>query len=253
MSVPNPPDTDLMSSLEAHLAERGVTFVACADLRDLPGDARRGLPRGVCVGTALDAAVIAEIGDGPKPAYAAEYERVNALLDELAGGCAEFLEARGHRAVPLSPTVKTLDKATLATPLPHKTVARLAGVGWIAKCALLVTHTHGSAVRYNTVLTDAPLPVEMPRDVSECGPCTACVDACPAGAPSGDGWEPGIRREDFFDAFACCDEAQRQAAAISIEHTICGICIAACPHTKRYLKAGVRKTPDPITKRKPDE
>ena len=241
MTVPNPPNTDLMTSLEAHLVERGATFVACADLRELPDDARNGLPRGVCIGTALDAAVIARIADGPKPAYAAEYERVNALLDELARGCAEFLQARGHRAVPLSPTVKTLDMATLATPLPHKTVARLAGVGWIGKCALLITRSHGSAVRYNSVLTDAPLPAGMPADVSQCGTCAACVEACPTGAPSGDGWQPGCRREDFFDAFACCAEAQRQSAAIGIDHTICGICIAACPHTKRYVGKFVGK------------
>ena len=235
MADPTPTNADLMSALEDHLAERGATFVACADLGGLPGGARRGLPRGVCIGTALDAAVIAQIGDGPTPAYAAEYQRVNALLDELARQGAEFLQSRGHRAIPLTATVEALDKATLATPLPHKTVARLAGVGWIGKCALLVTRAYGSAVRYNSVLTDAPLPVGMPADVSECGQCTACVDACPAGAPSGDPWQPGIRREEFFDAFACCDEARRQAAAIGVDHVICGICIAACPHTQRYV------------------
>jgi epoxyqueuosine reductase len=251
--VTDRPSASLLHALEDHLAERGATFVACADLREVAGEARGGLPRGVCIGAALDRAVIAQIEDGPTPAYAAEYERANALLDELARVCAEFLQARGHRAVPCLPTVKKLDMATLATPLPHKTVARLAGVGWIGKCTLLVTRTHGSAVRYNTVLTDAPLPTGMPADVSECGPCTACVDACPAGAPSGEGWQPGIRREEFFDAFACCGEARRQAGSIGIDHTICGICIAACPHTKRYVQAGVRKTPDPITKRKAHE
>jgi epoxyqueuosine reductase QueG len=145
------------------------------------------------------------------------------------------LESQGHRAIALSATVDKLNMATLATPLPHKTVARLAGVGWIGKCALLITRSHGSAVRYNSVLTDAPLPVGMPADVSQCGRCAACVEACPAGAPSGETWSPGMRREELLDAFACCAEAQRQSAAIGIEHTICGICIAACPHTKRYV------------------
>jgi epoxyqueuosine reductase len=235
-----PADRDLMQALENDLARSGATFVASADLRELPEDARKGLPRGVCVGAALKAAVIAEIARGPTPAYAAEYRRANALLDELARQCAEFLGSRGHRAVPLLPTVKQLDMRTLATPLPHKTVARLAGVGWIGKCTLLVTHTHGSAVRYNSVLTDAPLPTGMPADVSQCGECTACIDACPVGAPSGGGWQAGIRREDFFDAFACCEEARRQASGIGIDHVICGICIAACPHTRQYVERSRR-------------
>ena len=154
--------------------------------------------------------------------------------------CAEFLRARGHRALPLSATVETLDKATLATPLPHKTTARLAGLGWIGKCALLITRSHGSAVRYNTVLTDAPLPAGMPADVSECGPCTACVDACPAGALLSRAWQPGMKREELLDALACCNDAQRRAAAFGMDNVICGICIAACPHTKRYVARSER-------------
>jgi epoxyqueuosine reductase QueG len=229
------PDAELMTALQDYLGERGATFVACADLGGVPAEVRQGLDWGVTIGVALDAAVIAGIGDGPTPVYAAEYDRANALLNELARIAAEFLRARGHRAVPLAATVKTLDKATLATPLPHKTAARLAGVGWIGKCALLITRSHGSAVRYNTVLTDASLPVGMPADVSECGPCTACVDACPAGAPLGRAWEPGMKREELFDAFACCAEGQRRSAAAGIDSVICGICIAACPHTKRYI------------------
>jgi epoxyqueuosine reductase QueG len=235
VTVSGPADADLMASLQGCLAQQGATFVACAELRGVPADARQGFPRGVAIGVALDAAVIAGIGGGPTPAYADEYERANALLNELARLAAEFLQARGHRAVPLRATVKTLDKATLATPLPHKTTARLAGLGWIGKCALLITRSHGSAVRYNTVLTEAPLPAGMPADVSECGACTACVDACPPGALLGRSWQPGMKREELLDALVCCNDAQRRAAAFEIDNVICGICIAACPHTKRYV------------------
>ena len=62
----------------------------------------------------------------------------------------------------------------------------------------------------------------------------ACVEACPAGAISGNDWRAGLRRERFFDAFACCRTAQRLAANVDVAHTICGICIAVCPHAKRY-------------------
>jgi epoxyqueuosine reductase QueG len=31
--------------------------------------------------------------------------------------------------------------------------------------------------------------------------------------------------------------AEAQSAGLGIDHPICGICIAACPHTQRYLRS----------------
>jgi len=53
--------------------------------------------------------------------------------------------------------------------------------------------------------------------------------------PSGRPWQPSLQRSDFFDAFACCENARAQCRKIGIDHTICGMCIAACPYTRRYL------------------
>jgi epoxyqueuosine reductase len=227
-------DADLLSEVERFLGDRGAALVACADLRPLPVGVRQGLPRGICIGVALDPSVVAGIGDGPTKEYAAEYERVNALLDRLAEDAAALLRQRGFRAAAGRATVDELDLETLATALPHKTVATGAGLGWIGRCALLVTESYGSAVRLNTVLTDAPLPVGTPVETSHCGRCTACVEACPAGAVAGGDWRTGERREEFFDAFACCRTAAELAGKVHVDHTICGICIAVCPHTKRY-------------------
>ncbi len=224
----------LLAELEQLLYDHGATLLACADLRPLPEDVRNGLPVGVCIGMALAPRIVADIENGPTTAYAAEYDRVNALLQRLADEGAAFLESRGHHAVALRATLARLDPANLATPLPHKTVATRAGMGWIGKCELLVNATYGTAIRYITVLTDAPLPLGTPVESCHCGPCTACVDVCPAEAASGRAWEPGLKREDFFDAVACYEEAVRQGAKAG-GRIICGICIAACPHTKRYL------------------
>jgi epoxyqueuosine reductase len=224
----------LFAELECLLADQGAALVGCADLRPLPAEVRDGLPLGICIGVILSPSIVAGIADGPTRQYAAEYERVNVLLDRLGGDAATLLHQRGFRAVAGRATVDTLDMATLATPLPHKTVATRAGLGWIGKCALLVTKDYGSAVRYNTVLTDAPLAVGTPVETSRCGPCTACVEACPAGAPSGRPWQIDRRRDGFFDASACCETARELAGRSGIGHTICGICIAVCPYTKRY-------------------
>ena len=227
-------DSDLFTELERFLADRGVALLACADLRRLAAEVREALPLGICIGVALAPSVVAGIVDRPTEEYAAEYERVNSLLDHLGEDAARLLRQRGFRAAAGKATVDELDLESLATPLPHKTVATRAGLGWIGKCALLVTESYGSAVRYNTVLTDAPLPVGTPVETSRCGKCTACVEACPAGAVAGGNWQADGRREDLFDAFACCKNARRLADRINIRDTICGICIAACPYTKRY-------------------
>jgi len=230
----------LADQLAAELTEQGAGVVACADLQSLSSDGRRGLPRGVVIGVPLNKQVIATVIDGPNRAYSEEYDRANWLLNQLAQTCAYRLTEAGHGAVAIKSTVTKdeIDLETLSTVLPHKTVARLAGVGWIGKCALLVSQRFGSAIRYATVLTDAPLPTATPCDESECGSCEACVAICPAGAPSGRNWQRGLTRDDFFDAQACCQAARRQSLEAGFDQYICGRCIAACPHTQKYLRSG---------------
>ncbi len=80
------------------------------------------------------------------------------------------------------------------TELPHKTVATRAGLGWIGKCALLVTRQFGSAVRLTSFLTDAELECAVPVTQSACRGCTLCVDTCPAGAVSGRQWSTEVDR-----------------------------------------------------------
>ncbi len=230
-------DVELLTELKRLLTEEGAAIVGCADLAPVPGELRKNFPRGVSIGVALSPEIIAGIVAGPTDAYSQEYDRANTLLDRLSDEGAKFLRSRGYHAVALSTTVAELDKANLTTPLPHKTTATLAGVGWIGKSALLVTEAYGSAVRYTTVLTDAPLPVGEPVTESRCGSCQACVEVCPAHAISGQNWRQGIPRQDIYDAFACCQVAQQEGEKLSPAHRriICGICIAACPYTKRYL------------------
>lgn len=227
----------LEQGLKELLTSRGAALVGFADLRDVPAEVRQGLQFGVSFAVALDPAVISGLAGGPTKSYYAEYTRVNGWLARLAGEAAAFLTAAGYRAVAAKPTVTNaeLEAGGLGTPLPHKTVATRAGLGWIGKCALLVTPQYGSAVRLGTVLTDAPLTAGRPVDRSQCGACRACVEACPASAVAGMNWEKDLRREEYYDAFACRKKARSLAAGQGIDETICGICIASCPWTRRYL------------------
>jgi epoxyqueuosine reductase len=226
----------ITNDLTAFLRFRGADLVAFADLSGIPPDVRYALPFGISIAVALNPKIIAGIQDGPTKEYYDEYHRANRLLDSLGQCAAEFLEERGHRAKSFAATDVGIDPKTYSTRLPHKTVATRSGLGWIGKCALLVTEPFGSAVRLTTVLTDAELPSGNPVDASKCGDCRVCVDACPAHAPSGKNWCVALHRDSFYDVFACRKTARElESARIGTGATICGICIAVCPWTRKYI------------------
>jgi epoxyqueuosine reductase len=226
-----------MNELINLLLSAGASLVGFADLQVVPAAERDDLPMGVSIAVALQASVIAGIQKGPTAAYYQEYARANALLNRLATLGAEYLNAQGFRALPSAATNVAIDWHTCSTRLPHKTVATRAGLGWIGKCALLVTERFGSALRLTSVLTDAPLPPGRPVNSSRCGICTACVQVCPVQAPAGQNWHLGLPRETFFDAHACHRwTREMERTRPGVEDAICGMCIAACPWTRRYLE-----------------
>lgn len=122
------------------------------------------------------------------------------------------------------------------TPLPHKTVATNAGLGWIGKNCLLVTKEYGSAVRISSLITNAPLPADEAVKESRCGNCRNCVDKCPAKAFLGVNWSRGMSREKIFIKEVCKKtQLERMKKATGIDVDLCGLCFAVCPYTQRYL------------------
>ena len=229
------------AAIAAHLTEgliaERASLVGYADLSGLPAHVRQSLPRGVSIAVALDPSVVATIRSGPNRRYYAEYVRANRELTRLGRVAGSLLERHGFRAVAAQVTGVGLDTPNLSTPLPHKTVATRAGLGWIGKCALLVTEGYGSALRLTSVLTDAPLETVAPIDASRCGSCDACVMHCPGDAPSGKPWDVHTDRDEFFDVHACREAAKAGAARTGIREIVCGICIAVCPWTVRYIES----------------
>jgi epoxyqueuosine reductase len=221
--------------LVAVLKQAGAALVGFADLSGLSLDVRNSMPAAISIAAALDPTIVAGLANGPNPAYHGEYERVNATLVRLTDLAAAELKVRGFATTAGAVTVKVVH-GDGATPLPHKTVATRAGLGWIGHSALLVTPEYGAAVRLASVLTDAPLTPGIAIEESRCGTCRQCVDACPTGAVTGHPWSVGIARDRIFDAIACKKKASALAAAQGINEIICGICILACPWTRRYLR-----------------
>ena len=222
------------STLEKMLISNGASRVGFSDVRSVAARNRADLPVAVTILVALRKDVVQTIQGAPTRVYYEEYKRVNALLDNLGAKCADFLRDAGFEAKALT-TTQVISNEALETDFPHKTGAILSGMGWIGKCALLITKEFGSAVRLTTVFTDMPA-ANGEMMVSLCGRCTQCMDACPGNAITGKKWEYGMQRSELYDACACQAAARAQGATIGVKNTICGVCIASCPWTKWYLR-----------------
>ena len=224
---------DLNTAVLNLLREHGADLVGIGDVAGLAPDDYR---YAIVAALALPVDIVEDIPNGPTPAYQATYKVYNDRLDAMATAVADLLTAEGHRTLPLTRANAPWDPQTAATPFPYKTAATRAGLGWVGKCALLVTPEYGSAVRLTVMLTDAPLTPNEPITASRCGACHACADACPGNAIRNTLWHPGIDRAELVDIPACQKAAgDRAEVTLGVRTTICGRCFAACPYTKGYV------------------
>jgi len=222
--------------IEYELLQLGADIVGFGDLDELPVDVREGLPIGISVAVVYPPGVIHGISELPTQEYREWYDKLNERLDMIVSRGAKLLCDMGFKAIAKTREYVGTGESGDNTTLPHKTIATRAGIGWIGKCALLVTDDYGSAIRLSSILTDAPLNTGLPINNSRCGDCMACTDACPGLAVSGKAWEAGLYRDEFFDPVKCRKTARiRAKQGFGGNITICGKCIEICPYTRRYL------------------
>ena len=223
---------DLTEQLKTLLYGQGADLAGVGDMTGVDGCA---YPVGVSVAVALPRHVVADLRTAPTKEYYSLYHALNEKLKAIVRAGEAFLQEQGYRA-----WAQTTDRVHYGedkrSALPHKTVATRAGLGWIGKNCLLVTERFGPAVRLSSLLTDAPLTCAAPIDRSRCGPCRACVDACPAHALTGALWEAGMDRDALVDAGRCYDTQMRiMLASTGIEADLCGKCFAVCPRAQKTV------------------
>lgn len=222
----------LRDELFAVLAEKGAKLMAAGDLTGIAAD---NCTVGVSVAVPLPRHVVRDLQTAPTAEYYQLYHDLNAQLDDIVEAGAVFLQERGYAARANTTKVVRQDE-NWRTPLPHKTVATRAGLGWIGKSCLLVTPEYGGAIRLSSLVTNAPLPVSAPVTKSRCGDCGACVASCPAKALTGRLWQAGMAREELFQREICKEtQEERMEQATGIRADLCGMCFAVCPYTRRYL------------------
>jgi epoxyqueuosine reductase QueG len=195
-----------------------------------------GYPRSVSVGIALLDSLVDSLPRRAERVVAINYKHhaydvINQRLDLITSQIAGELQRAGWQALPVSAS-KCEDEARLRASFSHKLAARLAGLGWIGKNALLITPEAGPRVRWATVLTDAPLAATGQSMKEHCGGCKKCVEICPVHAFTGEPYQDGQSRERQFDAHKCnrnFAELGKNDPALAV----CGLCLYVCPHGRR--------------------
>jgi epoxyqueuosine reductase QueG len=209
---------------------------ALTGLQTQPPDLLSRYRRGISLAIRLDDGIV----DGllpennprpgePTPAYAQLYAQTNQRLDQVALQIVRFLQGRGYRAeaIPASETLLGHRGA-----LPHKAVARQAGLGWIGRHLQLIVPGAGPRLRLSTVLTDALLPTGKPIS-GDCGSCRACITICPAKALLYVDYEDYPPRHEALDVTACSDYLHGFARRPEIGRRVCGMCMAVCPAERK--------------------
>ena len=227
------------NGLKEYMKNLGASLVEFADLRNIDASLRQNMDYGIAFAIKIKPSIIAGIIDGPTEEYYDAYNEINKKLDHINLSCVEYIKNQGFSAIGQDSTYVTSND-NLSTPLPHKTVATRAGLGWIGKNALLITPKYGSAIRISSVLTNMLLITNNPINESKCGTCNKCVKACSAAAIKGMLWNVNLAREELIDPFKCRIKARELLnKKIGIESAICGKCIEVCPVTQLYIKNNV--------------
>jgi epoxyqueuosine reductase QueG len=178
--------------------------------------AAQGLKYGISAGFRLSDPTIDDIADRPTLLYKHHYKVANYTLDRAGARVEAYIQSNGYKALPI-PASQTIDWEKHLGHLSHKAVAVQAGLGWIGKSALFIHPQHRARLRLVTVLTDMPLEAGSPIERS-CGSCQLCIEACPAGAISDQG----------YDKPKCIAQLREFSRLPGIGQYICGVCVKVC-------------------------
>jgi epoxyqueuosine reductase len=121
---------------------------------------------------------------------------------------------------------------TDAVPVLERAIAVRAGIGFLAKSAMVISPERGPYLLLSELLTPLELPHDEPAPGS-CGTCTACIDACPTSA---------ITAPHQVDARRCLSHstielrgfAEPWLRAKQGEWLFgCDVCLEVCPFTRK--------------------
>lgn len=119
-----------------------------------------------------------EVLNSPEKAYISRYalgRDYHKLIRKRLAQIAEKIAAEAHKQLNQRAFVDS-------APVLERALAEKSALGWIGKNTMLLNSKAGSWFFLGEILTDLPLPIDLPQENTHCGSCTACLDVCPTGA-----------------------------------------------------------------------
>jgi len=168
-------------------------------------------------------------GDRPCRNWGVAYVQTNDLINRAGQAMADFLEDKGY-ACGLTPATHNFDEERLMARWSHKHLAHLSGLGRFGTHFMIITPS-GVCGRFGSLVTEAdigenPLVTAEHTCLLKAGkPCGKCIERCPVGALTADGfdrrkcWERLNENRDTLDYLSDLPASTH----------VCGKCAAMLP------------------------
>jgi epoxyqueuosine reductase QueG len=154
------------------------------------------------------------------------YVETNTMIGQITARLIKLLSQSRVRAAAERAT-GNFDEAVLRSHWSHKSIAALTGIGSFGLHQLVITDA-GCAGRFGSLVIDAELPINIPKQKERCeyydmGTCLDCMLKCPVDA---------IDEEEPFNRLLCWEQCLKNASGfldLGDDVHICGKCAVVGP------------------------
>ena len=220
--------------IEEFLKSKGAEVAGFASLEGIK-NVPKEYPNSILIGIPIEKEALKTIYTDDQSKYVESMKSLALKLNDIVLEGEDYIkENMNYNALAMSRERVAKDFEGLASKIPHKTTGTRSGLGWIGRCALLISPKYGAALRLSTILTDMPIKTGTPIDDSLCDDCTECQDVCPVDAINEVKWDSKKERDEYFNAEKCFEFIKKEMQRTHGK-SLCAKCGLACPYTKEYL------------------
>ena len=148
--------------IKEFLKSRGAEIVGFASLENIK-NVPKEYPNSILIGIPIEKEALKTIYTDDQSLYVENMKNVALKLNDIVLEGEEYIKSNmNYNALAMSRERVAKDFKNLASKIPHKTTGTRSGLGWIGRCALLISPKYGAALRLSTILTDMPIKVGTP-------------------------------------------------------------------------------------------